>query len=251
MNPDEQQQDGEPAPWRVLPGFAFTSVTPGPQTALAAAMLIAMLARDGANVAAMVPVETGLDEPCEPGSAGSLVRWAAGHMDDPRLVTPFALEENRPAMHAADAAGTLLHAAAFDRAREELCDGRTTLVIADAVGLLDPITPSLTMLDLLARWEAAVAIVEPISRWAVGHINLLSAALLSRNLLIAGVILSPKNLEDDIDDESIAAMCETLAATLDCPVVLLPKVLEMHDRGELLTAAHDCGMHRLVRRIAS
>ncbi len=232
------------------PGFAVTSVTPDEQTALAAAMLIALLAHEGANVGAMVPVETGVEEPCEPGSRGALVRWAAGHLDNPRLVTPFALEADRPVMHAADTSGTLLHVAAFDKAREELCDGRTTLVVSDAVGLLDPITPSLTMLDLVARWQLSAVIVEPVSRWALGHVRLLVSALLSRNISIAGVILTPKHPDDDTSDEAVAAMSETLSATLDCPVLLLPPVMSMHDRGELLTAAHACAMQRLTRRIA-
>lgn len=232
----------------LLPGFAVTGVTPDAQTALAAAMLIAMLAHDGANVAAMVPVETGLDEPCEPGSRGSLIRWAAGHLDDPRRVTPFALEADRSAMHAADASGTLLHGAAFDRAREQLCDGRTVLVVADAVGALDPITPSLTMLDLMARWELAVIIVEPVSRWTVGHIRLLAEAFLSRNVRIAGVMLYRISGQHADDEESIQAMRDTISAVLDRPVLMMPPVLSAHDRGELLTAADECGLHRLAPR---
>ncbi len=241
---------GEPAgaPLGLLPGFAVTSVTPDDQTALAAAMLIALLAHDGANVAAMVPVETGIDDPCEPGSAGALIRWAAAHMDNPRLVTPFALEANRTPMHAADATGTLLHGAAFDRAREELCSGRSTLIVTDAVGLLDPITPSLTMLDLIDRWALPTIIVEPVSRWSVGHVALASAALLSRHMRVAGVILSPKAPGDGIEADALAAMSETLGATLDCPVLLLPHLVSIHDRGELLAAAHSCGMPRIARR---
>lgn len=244
-----EPEETEPA--SAMTGYAVTSITPSDDSVVAAAMLIAMLAQDGANVAAMVPVETGIDEPCEQGSRGALVRWAAGHMDNPRLVTPFALESDRPAMHAADATGTLLHGAAFDRARDALCEGRTTLVVADAIGLLDPITPSLSMLDLLVRWSLRAVIVEPVSRWAVGHVNLMAQTLLSRGVSVAGVILSPKHPDDDTDDESVTAMQETLGATLDCPVILMPLVMSIHDRGELLTAANACALHRLVRRFAS
>ncbi len=248
MSANAEGETSEAASPQVVPGYAVTSVTPNDQSAVAAAMLIALLAQDGANVAAMVPVETGVDDPCEPGSCGALVRWAAAHLDDPRLVTPFALAANQAPMHAADASGTLLHSAAFDRAREALCDGRSMLVVADAVGLLDPITPSLTMLDLLDRWQLDAVIVEPVSRWAIGHVNLLAKLLLSRNLSIAGVMLSPKLPDDETDDDAIAAMQETLAATLACPVILMPRVLAIHDRGELLTAAQACGLHRLLRR---
>lgn len=232
-------------------GFFVTGVTPDDQTCLAAAMLIALLAHSGENVAAMVPVETSVDDPCEPGSHGALVRWAAAHLDDPRLVTPFAFEQGRPAMHAADVSGRLLHGAAFDRAREKLCEGRTALVVSDAVGMLDPITPSLTMLDLVSRWELSAVIVEPVSRWAVGHIQLLASVLHARQVAIAGVILSPKAPDDDTDEDGIQAMQETIGARQGCPVVMLPRVPTMHDRSELLTAAETCGLHRVLRRLRS
>ncbi len=232
----------------LLSGYAVTSVTPSDQTTLVGAILIALLANDGANVAAMVPVETGIDEPCESGSAGALIRWAAAHLDSPRLVTPFALEARRSPMHAADASGTLLHSAVFDRAREELCAGRSMFVIADAVGLLDPITPSLTMLDLIARWTLPTIIVEPISRWSMGHVSLISSILLSRNIPVAGVILSPRAPGDETEEEAADAVAETLAVTLGCPVLFLPHVVSIHDRGELLEAAQSCGLEKIARR---
>jgi dethiobiotin synthetase len=234
-----------------LPGFAVTGVTPDDQTAVAAAMLIAMLAHDGANVAAMVPVETGLDEPCEPGSRGALIRWAAGHLDDPRQVTPFALEADRSAMHAADASGTLLHGAAFNRARAELSDGRSVLVVMDAVGVLDPITPSLTMLDLIERWQLSVIVVEPVSRWAVGHVRMMNSLLVSREIFVSGVILSLSGATPEIPVDEVEAIRDTIAAILDRPVLLLPRVRSAHDRGELLTAAAGCGLHRLAARHSS
>lgn len=239
--------ESDPATPSRVAGLGVISLTPDDQTALAAAMLIAMLAHQGANVAAMVPVETGIDDPCEPGSRGALVRWAAGHLDNPRLVTPFALEADRPAMHAADASGSLLHSAAFDKARDELVEGRTTLVVLDAIGPLDPISASLTMLDLLQRWSLPVVLVVPVSRWSVGHAMLLADAALSRKLRVAGVILSPKLPDDDIEEDAITAIEDTLAARLDCAVVRLPRVIAIHDRSELVAAAESCALHRIAR----
>jgi len=242
--PADEQPDEAPA----LSGLAVTALTPDGETAVTAAMLIVLLAADGENVAAMVPVETGIDDPCEAGSHGSLIRWAAGHLDDPRQVTPFALESHRSAMHAADASGTLLHGAAFDRARESLSDGRTTLIVLDAIGPLDPITPSLTMLDLLARWALPAIVVEPLSRAAVGHVRLVALAMLSRDVHVAGVVLTPSATPDEDGDGAAEAIRETLAAMLGCPVVIRPPVILTHDRTVLLEAARQCGLHRLVSR---
>ncbi len=247
MNARTDTGESDPATPASVAGFGVLSVTPDDQTALAAAMLIVLLAHQGANVAAMVPVETGIDDPCEPGSRGALVRWAAGHLDNPRLVTPFALEAARPAMHAADESGALLHSAAFDRARDDLCEGRNTLVVLDAIGPLDPITPSLTMLDLLARWALPVVLVVPISRFAIGHARLLESLVRQRQMRVAGLILSPNSPDEQVNDDAVTAIEDTLAATLDCPVVRMPAVLSMHDRGELLAAADACALHRIVR----
>ena len=236
----------EPAPPAPVLALGVTAVTPDAHSAMAGAMLVALLAANGENVAAMVPVETGVDDPCDAGSQGSLLRWAAGHMDDPRLVTPFALELDRSVMHAADAAGTLLHAAAFDRARDELTDGRTALVVVDAIGLLDPITPSLTMLDLFERWGLGVIVVASVSRSAVSHVRLLSSALVSRNIRIAGVMLTQQDISIPEDEEVSEGLRSTLSAALDCPVVVLPRVFDVHDRAALVEAARGCGLHRLV-----
>ena len=231
-----------------LPGFAVTGVTPDERAAVASAMLIAMLAHDGENVAAMVPVETGIDEACAAGSHGSLMRWAAGHLDDPRLVTPFAFEADRSAIHAADASGTLLHSAAFDRARDELSNGRSIFIAHDAIGPLDPITPSLSMLDLFARWRLSVLIVDSVSRNAIAHVRLLGAACATRGIPVSGVLLTGAASAVDFDDDALSAICETLGAMLDCPVLIVPDVQSFHDRGELLAAAASCDLRRVTHR---
>jgi dethiobiotin synthetase len=228
------------------PGFAVTGITPDECAAVATAMLIALLAHDGENVAAMVPVETGIDDACVAGSRGSLIRWAAGHLDDPRLVTPFAFGADRSALHAADASGTLLHSAAFDRARDALSDGRSIFIAHDAIGPLDPITPSLTMLDLFERWQLPVLIVEPVSRWAMGHVRLVAMACAARGMLVSGILLTGVALRPDFDADAVSALRETLGAMFDCPVLLVPHVQSFHDRGELLAAAISCDLRRVT-----
>jgi len=246
MTGSEDSETFEVAGSATLPGLAITGMGGGREAVLAAAMLAATLAASGENVAAMVPVETGIDDPCDPGSAGALMRWAAGHMDDPRQVTPFALEADRSAMHAADASGTLLHSAAFDRAREALSDGRSVFVMVDAIGLLDPITPSLTTLDLIVRWKLSAAIAAPINRWTIGNVRILYSLLLSRNIRIAGVILSAETSQDPDDLEGADAVRDTLAALLNCPVVVAPTMASEHDRAELVAAGRACGVLRLA-----
>jgi dethiobiotin synthetase len=238
-----------PTPLRPTPiplrGLGITSLTPDSQTALLAAMLIALMAEDGANVAAMVPVETGIPAPCSPESHG----WAAGHLDDPRLVTPFAFAEDRAPMLAAHAAGQLLHTSAFERAREALCQQRTALVVSDAVGPLDPITPSLTMLDLLARWRLDVVVAARTNRQAIGHVRALLTLLASRELRLAGVVLTPDPDEPHIDEEAAEQMQDTLAGICEKPVLLMPRVATARDRALLISTARAAHLPRLLPRV--
>jgi dethiobiotin synthetase len=229
-----------------LKGFAVVSTAPAEHTAIVSAALIALLVHDGENVAAMVPVETGIDAPCAPGSAGALVRWAAGHMDDPRLVTPFAFESSLPMLHAADAAGTLLHTAAFDRARTELCDGRTRFVLCETNGVLDAITTSLTPLDLVTRWQLPAIIVEPLSRFSIAHARALAAVLQMRAVPLRGIVLTPEHEIDAMTDETRLAIRDSASAILGCPVLILPRVRFTHDRAELVAAARAGELSRVT-----
>jgi dethiobiotin synthetase len=232
----------------LLKGFAVISTAPGEHTAIGAAALIALLVHDGENVAAMAPVETGIDGPCAAGSAGALIRWAAGHMDSPRLVTPFAFEPSLPILHAADAAGTLLHTAAFDRARADLCDGRTRLVVCETNGVLDAITTSLTPLDLIARWELTAVIVEPLSRFSIAHARALAMVLQSRVVPLCGVVLTSQNESDSIADVDRHRIRDSAAAILGCQVLTLPRVQLTHDRDALIAAARAGELSRLTSR---
>jgi dethiobiotin synthetase len=240
----DHTKSGEQLP--MLPGFAVISLAPSERTAQVGALLITMLVQRGGNIGAMVPVETGLDDPCEPGSAGALIRWAAGHMDHPKLVTPFAFEAPRSALHAADVAGTLPHTMAFERARAELSEGRTEFVLVDAIGPLDPITPTLTVLDLIVRWALRAMVVVPISRHTISQVMMLRQVLASRDVPLAAVVLHDGDSVEDFDESAVRAIIDTMSAVLHRPVLVMPPLLNAHDRTELISVAQSSGFERIA-----
>jgi dethiobiotin synthetase len=242
-----------------LPGLLVTALVPDMGTAVAAAALVAGAVHAGANVAAMVPVECALDEPCEPGSAGALLRWAAGHLDDPRHVTPLAFDGDTGPLLAAQAAGVLPHAAALDRARGAMGEGRTLLVACDTIGPLEPVTPSLTPLALAARWGLALVAAVPVRATAIGEARALAALAAAHDVAFAGVLLVPATLRRGSahgeargawDADAVAALRTTIATMLDRPVAALGPVEDVHDRAVLRAAAHDAGIAALLPRPA-
>jgi dethiobiotin synthetase len=244
---------GEPPPTATpatpvrLPGVCVTSITPGKATAECAALLIAGAIRDGANVAALVPVETGIEEPCAQGSTGALVRWAAGHLDDPRLVTPFAYASALPTQHAAEDAGTLPHPASLERAYTELTDGRSAVVVCDAIGMCDPVLPSLTMLTLATRWALSAVCVVELTPAAVHHTRLLTAMLAAADLRVEGVCLCDHAASSLSGDDAMRVR-DTIAAQVDCPVLVIPRIDDPHDRSTLLTVADATDVRAILRR---
>jgi dethiobiotin synthetase len=230
-----------------LPGVVITSVTPGRMTAICGAAVIALAIQDGANVAAMVPVECGVDEPCEQGSTGALIRWAAGHLDDPRLVTPFAFGASLPTQHAAESDNLLPHPAALDRAYAALAEGRSAFVMCDAIGLLDPILPSLSTATLAARWGLSVVLAIEESPASLHHALLLRSACLAVNCIIDGAILvqSGTSKLEESDGERVR---DSIAALLRCPSIRLAPILDAHDRTELLSAADASQLRSITRQ---
>lgn len=239
------------------PGLLVTALVPDMGTAVAGAAIVAAAITTGANVAAMVPVECGIPDACAPGSAGALLRWAAGHLDDPRLVTPLRFDADAGPLLAAQDAGILPHGATLDRARTALVDGRSLLVVVDAVGPLEPITPSLALLDLAARWQLAVVASVPVGATAIGQARALAALAAARDVAFAGVVLVPAEQrrgaahgerQASWDDEQAATLRTTLAAMLDRPVATLAPIDDVHDRAVLRESARAAGVEAFVAR---
>ncbi len=238
-------------------GLFVTALVPDLGTTVAAAALVAAAIAAGENVAAMVPVECAVDDPCEPGSAGALLRWAAAHLDDPRHVTPLPFAADAGPLLAAQAAGVLPHLAALDKARAAIMAERTLLVACDAIGPLEPITPSVTLLDVAARWQLGTVAVVPVAATAIGEARAIRALAAAAGAPFAGVVLVPETQRrgtahgerrPDWDADAAEALRTTIGAMLDAPVAVLAPVEDIHDRAVLRDAAAAAGCGALVAR---
>jgi dethiobiotin synthetase len=145
---------------------------------------LAALARQrGVRVGAMKPLESGIEE--RPVSATGLasdadrLRHACGNLDALEHVRPYVLREPLAPMVAAQRAGV-----------------QVSPLIEGAGGLLVPITPAMSYLDLFVRWECELVLVAANRLGVLNHVLLTLRAASAAGLPVAAIVLTSMNARD-------------------------------------------------------
>lgn len=214
------------------------------------ACAIAARARQlGLRVAAMKPVESGIDGRVftddGPLSDAERLQQASGEDDPLPLIRPYVLEEPLAPMVAARRAGIEIDLALLDAARATLSASRQVLLVESAGGLLVPITPTCSMLDLFARWHCELIIVAGNRLGVLNHVLLTVRAAEAAGVPVRAVILTQYT---DVD----ASIAE--ATNFDALVTLLPRhtilrfpwVDRTNDVSALAAAAEGSGLDALL-----
>ncbi len=198
--------------------FGVTGTDTGIGKTIVACALAARARQLGLRVAAMKPVESGIVDRIitdgGPVSDAERLRIAAGEDDALSLVRPYGLEEALAPMVAARRAGVEIDLAVLDDARATLCDARQLLLVEGAGGLLVPLTPACSMLDLYARWHCELIIVAGNRLGVLNHVLLTVRAAEAANLPVRAVILTQFSSRD-------AGIAE--ATNFDALVTMLPR----------------------------
>lgn len=170
------------------------------------------------RVSAMKPIESGIDErivsDAGPKSDAERLQAASGGLDPLTLVRPYVLEEPLAPMVAAQRAGVDIALGALDSAQAALSEDRHLLLIEGAGGLLVPITPACSFLDLFARWHCSLIIVAGNRLGVLNHVLLTVRAAESAHVPVRAVILTQYTDRD-------AGIAE--ATNYDALVTLLPR----------------------------
>lgn len=229
--------------------YGITGTDTGIGKTVVACALAARARQLGLRVAAMKPVESGIDERIVtddgPLSDAERLQMAAGEDDPLPLIRPYVLEEPLAPMVAARRAGIEIDLALLDDARSTLSASRQVLIVESAGGLLVPITPTCSMLDLFARWHCALIIVAGNRLGVLNHVLLTVRAAEAANLPVRAVILTQYTDRD-------AGIAE--ATNFDALVTLLPRhtilrfpwVDRTHDVAALAAAAEGSGLDALL-----
>lgn len=211
--------------------------------------LAARARQRGVRVAAMKPVESGIEErPVSPtglASDAERLRAACGDGDPISLVRPYVLEEPLAPLVAAQRAGVTIEVAALDAARAELERERDLLLVEGAGGLLVPITPTLSYADLFSRWQCDLLLVAGNRLGVLNHVLLTVRAAEAAGLSLAGIVLT--SLGPHALSVAEATNHEALRQLLPTHTILrFPWVDRLDDFAALAMAAQAAGLDVLL-----
>ena len=204
----------------------------------------------GVRVAAMKPVESGIEEREElhgaPASDAERLRAACGNVHDLALVRPYVLAEPLAPMVAAQRAGVALSLDTLERARTSLEAAHELLLVEGAGGLLVPITADVCYADLFARWQCDVVVVAGNRLGVLNHVLLTVQAIERAGLPLAAIVLTTLNDADPTVAE--ATNYEALQQLLPGrPLYRFPWMDRLDDLQALALAAHASGLDALLQ----
>ena len=202
----------------------------------------------GVRVAAMKPVESGIDARAQEhgglASDAERLRAACGNVHNLSLVRPYVLEEPLAPLVAAQRAGVTLSPIALDDAREALEREQELLLVEGAGGLLVPIAAQLSYADLFSRWQCDVVLVAGNKLGVLNHVLLTVQAIQHAGLRLAAVVLS--TITRDAPTVAEGTNFEVLQQLLPGqPLYRFPWVQRADDLNQLALAAESAGLDAL------
>lgn len=231
--------------------LGITGTDTGIGKTVVTAALAALLARGGRRVAAMKPIETGLDLDTRRDERGQpadheLLAEAAGAGDALAAVCPLLLPDPLAPLVAARLAGVTIDLRQLDHAMTALAEGRDALLVEGAGGLRVPITEGVAFDALFARWRLDVVVVAGNRLGCLNHTLLTVEAAQRAGLVVRGVVLnevSPPDSDDLARATNAAVLRELLPGV---PVVPFPFQPAPRDVAALAEAAAQAGLASLL-----
>lgn len=205
--------------------LGVTGTDTGVGKTMVACGLAAALTRRGLVVAAMKPVETGVEFD-DPKRDGARLARAAGDM---RLLTdtaPLTFRAPVAPSVAAEREGRTVDVTTLDDAVARASAGADALVVEGAGGLLVPVADRLAFDALFARWKLGVIIVAANRLGAINHTRLTIAAARAAELTVHAVVL---NHLTQTTDESAVENAAVIAELEGVRVVELPWLSDPDD----------------------
>ncbi|RKY20707.1 MAG: dethiobiotin synthase [Planctomycetota bacterium] len=196
----------------------------------------------GLQVGVMKPCETGVPggRPGAPGllpqgsDADRLVR-ASGCVSSSELVRPYAYPLPAAPAVAARQAGSAIETRVLDKAFAALREAHDVLLVEASGGLLVPLAPALTVVDLAARWRLPLLLVARTGLGTLNHTALSLRAAHAAGLRVLGVVLSSP---DGAPSESERQNLEALESLISAPVLMeLPAAASCAGAGEAASTA--------------
>lgn len=210
--------------------------------------LLGLMRADGLRVAAMKPVETGV-EVDDPASDARALAAAAGNGASMRDVCPIVLAEPLAPWMAARRSGRTLTMNPLDESFHRLIRNVNAILVEGAGGLLVPITESDTYRTLFERWSLDAIVVAANRLGVINHTRLTVDSLRDAGVRVLGVVLN----EIDGAEPDLARRTNHDALRMllpDTPVVSFPWLPSPGDDSFVARAAAASGLRGVIARAA-
>lgn len=203
-------------------GLFITGTDTGVGKTLVAAALALHLRRLGYSVGVVKPVETGVDDPSQLGPDGTLLRWAAGGVQDPEHISPYRLTTPAaPTVAASKEQVRIDYTGLLETAHEVMQEHDLTL-IEGAGGLMVPLAGGHLMADFAKALKVPLLVVCRAGLGTINHSLLTLYAARCMDLNVAGYFINNMPEEKTIAEESAPHSLASLAS--DDLLGVLPRV---------------------------
>lgn len=225
--------------------LGITGTDTGVGKTVVSCALAARARQHGLRVAAMKPLESGVEARATDSDAMRLIA-ACGGMLDAALVRPYLLDEPLAPWVAAEREGVVVDLARLGAARAALEQDQDLLIVEGAGGLLVPITADLSYDGLFASWQCELVVVAANRLGVLNHTRLTLQAARAAGLAVRAIVLTA--LHDGADDVAQASNSDALRRLCpDVPLYLFPHVSSVQDLPVLAAAAQTAGLDALLR----
>ena len=173
-------------------GILITATDTGVGMTLVTPALVPCLVQQGIDVAVMKPIETGVSRSAKAQSDGARLRRAIGSHDPMVEVCPYVFRLPVVPFSAARAEGTIVRVATILRAFRALRQKHDFVAVEGVGGAHVPITPSLTISDLIYRMKLPAIVVGQSGLGGINHALLTLHALRRRKIPIVALVLNQR-----------------------------------------------------------
>jgi dethiobiotin synthetase len=230
--------------------LAVTGTDTGIGKTVVSCALATVARRRGIEVAAMKPVESGIearfapDGQQFPSDADRLMR-ASGADVSLDIVRPYGFVEPLAPFMAAKRQGVEIDIGVLDDAHERLSSERDLLIVEGAGGLLVPLSEQLSFAQLFARWNSELVIVAGNRLGVLNHLLLTVSAARADRLPIRAVVLTSLTQRDA--DIAEATNYDALRILLEnTPLYRFPWIDRVDDADSLAIACETSGLDEIL-----
>ncbi|PLX89561.1 MAG: dethiobiotin synthase [Desulfuromonas sp.] len=209
-------------------GLFITATDTGVGKTLVAAALCLYLRGRGIDVGVMKPAETGVADPQQLGSDGTLLQWAAQSQDDPDQICPYRLREPlAPSVAASKEQVRIDYSELVKQGRDMLRRHRFT-IFEGAGGLMVPLAGGFLMADLARDLGVPLLVVTRPNLGTINHTMLTLFSARTMELPIAGYLINQMPAIAGPAEESAPHSLASL--TTEDLLGVLPQIQDGSDR---------------------